>query len=166
MITLERITVENALLFKAVRLRALLDSPTSFSGTYAKESQLSVEDWLERSLRWSSDGSIGLLAFDNGNACGIVAGYVELHDSLQAHVVSMWVDPAYRRLGVGVVLIDALQEWAKARGVLALKLMVTSVNLGAIKFYERIGFCTSGKVAPYPNDPAITEYEMLLPLRT
>jgi ribosomal protein S18 acetylase RimI-like enzyme len=45
-----------------------------------------------------------------------------------------------------------------------LKLMVTSVNDNAIRFYERLGFRMSGKTGAYPNDPAIAEYEMLLPL--
>jgi ribosomal protein S18 acetylase RimI-like enzyme len=43
-------------------------------------------------------------------------------------------------------------------------LMVTDVNTGAIGFYERLGFRKTGKTKPYPNDPAMIEYEMLLPL--
>jgi ribosomal protein S18 acetylase RimI-like enzyme len=42
-----------------------------------------------------------------------------------------------------------------------LKLMVTSVNPGAIAFYERLGFSRTGKTSVYPNDAAITEYEMM-----
>jgi len=38
MIKIKRITPEIALVFKQVRLRALEDSPTAFSSTYAKES--------------------------------------------------------------------------------------------------------------------------------
>jgi hypothetical protein len=42
-----RITPENALVFKTVRLRALQESPTAFGSTYAKESQFSDADWVQ-----------------------------------------------------------------------------------------------------------------------
>ena len=100
-----------------------------------------------------------------GEACGLVACYAEEVEGVpRGHVISMWVDPAFRRTGVGIMLIDALSSWARSRGLRELKLMVTSVNRGAIDFYQRIGFHTSGKTGPYPNDPAVIEYEMLLPL--
>ena len=164
MFSLERITSANALVFKAIRLRALQSDPTAFGSTYAKESQLSDDEWLTRSLRWSSDGSVGYLAFDGEHTCGLVACYTDEQDPQQAHVISMWVDPAWRRAGVGTALIGALKAWASARHFRELVLMVTHVNMGAISFYERLGFRRSGKTEPYPNDPAITEYEMLLPL--
>jgi ribosomal protein S18 acetylase RimI-like enzyme len=164
MITLERIAPHNALVFKTIRLRALRSDPTAFGSTYAKESQLSDQEWVTRSLRWSSDGFIAYLAFDEENACGLVACYIDEHDSQRAHVISMWVDPAWRRAGVGTVLVHGLKAWASARQLRELRLMVTHVNTGAIDFYERLGFRQTGKTEPYPNDPAITEYEMLLTL--
>ena len=167
MIHLRTITPETASIFKAVRLRALRDAPQAFSSTYAKESQLSDEEWIKRSERWYGNGAIGFLAMEepgNGEACGLVACYAEDSEGvLRGHVISMWVDPAFRRAGVGRMLIDALMNWAESRGLRELNLMVTSVNRGAIEFYERIGFRMSGKTGPYPNDPAIIEYEMLLP---
>lgn len=164
MITLEPITPRIALIFKEVRLRALQDSPTAFSSTYAKESALPNEEWITRSVRWCSEGFIGLLAFDQGKPCGMVACHTDEHDPPRAHVISMWVAPGSRRAGVGTVLIDALKQWAASRGLHELKLMVTSVNRGAIAFYERKGFQMTGKTGPYPNDQAIAEYEMILRL--
>ena len=82
----------------------------------------------------------------------------------RAQLVSMWVDPAYRRLGVGKALIDAAVEWNLARAVSELALMVTSVNVAAISFYERLGFAKTGVTEQYPNDPSIIEYEMILRL--
>lgn len=168
MIHLKTISPETASIFKAVRLRALSDSPLAFSGTYAKESRLPDEEWIERSERWTRDDAIGYLAMEDsghGEACGLVACYAEEEDCVpRGHVISMWVDPAFRRGGVGKMLIDALTNWASSRGLRELKLMVTSVNRGAIDFYERIGFHKSGRTGPYPNDPAVIENEMLLPL--
>jgi ribosomal protein S18 acetylase RimI-like enzyme len=164
MITLERISPGNVLVFKTVRLRALQEAPTAFGSTYARESQLTDEDWRQRSLRWTSDGNIGYLAFCGDQCCGLVACYTEQPDLGRGHVVSMWVDPDYRRAGVGHALIEALKTWAFSIDLLELHLHVTSVNAGAIRFYERLGFRRTGKTEPYPNDPTIVEYEMILPL--
>jgi len=165
MIVIERVTVKNALVFRNVRLRALDESPTAFSSTYAKESQIPHEEWIQRAVRWSSDGAVGLLAFQDDRVCGMVFCYTEQDHRDQGHVVSMmWVDSEVRRAGVGRLLIESVAAWAKGRGMRELKLMVTSVNHGAIAFYERLGFRMSGKTGPYPNDPAITEFEMLRPV--
>ena len=83
------------------------------------------------------------------------------HDPLSAHVVSMWVAPAYRRTGTGSLLVDAVQTWARTRGVYELRLMVTSrINRAAIAFYGTQGFSLTGNTEPYPNDPSVIEYEM------
>jgi ribosomal protein S18 acetylase RimI-like enzyme len=164
MMTLESIRPENALVFKAVRLRALQDFPTAFSSTYAKEAQISDEEWFQRSARWSSEGSVGYLAFEKEIACGLVACATDEQDPRRGYVLSMWVDPGYRRVGVGSALIDGIKAWASGRGMRELQLMVTSANPGAIRFYRRLGFRMTGTTGPYPNDPAIIEYEMRLQL--
>ena len=159
---IERVTAENALVFKDVRLRALKESPTAFSSTFAKESQISDEEWIQRAVRWSSDGAVGFLAHEENRVCGMVFCFESEQDRGQGHIVSMWVDPEFRLAGVGRMLILSVAAWAKDRSMRELKLMVTSVNHGAVAFYEHLGFRMSGKTGPYPNDPAITEYEMWL----
>jgi ribosomal protein S18 acetylase RimI-like enzyme len=158
LIAIERITHETAMVFKDVRLRALQDSPTAFSSTFARESQFPDEEWRKRAVRWSSDGSAIFLAMDGDAACGMIGAYEGNEQSAQ--VISMWVAPEARRAGVGKRLVDAVAEWARSRAMRELKLMVTSVNAGAIAFYYRMGFKMTGKTGVYPNDAAITEFEM------
>ena len=163
MIAIKRITTETALLFKDIRLRALQDSPWAFGSTHAKEAQLSDEEWVKRAARWGGDRTDAIfLAFDGETPCGIVGSYVDEGQPETAHVISMWVDPAYRRASVGNALIDGVIAWNRSIGASGLKLMVTSVNQGAIAFYMRMGFRMTGVTGPYPNDPAIIEYEMAL----
>lgn len=164
MIAIERITLGSALVFKDVRLRALQEAPTAFSSTYAKESAFPDEEWKKRAMRWSSGGSAGFLAFDGGRGCGMVFSFAEELDPQRAQVVSMWVAPEVRREGVGRRLIEAVVEWARGREMRDVKLMVTSVNHGAIAFYERLGFRMTGKAEIYPNDATIKQYEMVLAL--
>ncbi|MDB5173122.1 MAG: hypothetical protein JWN51_1895 [Phycisphaerales bacterium] len=161
---LERITPGNALVYKTIRLTALRDSPSAFGGTYARESELSDADWIQRAADWGGERSMGYLAMDSGAGCGIAAAFLDEHDPLTAHLRSMWVAPTHRRAGVGRSLIDAIDAWARGRGARALRLMVTSSNHSAIEFYKRNGFSMTGNTKPYPNDPALIEYEMSRPV--
>jgi ribosomal protein S18 acetylase RimI-like enzyme len=165
MIEIKRIEPETALVFKQVRLRALKESPLAFSSTYAKESLLPDEEWQRRAARWSEAQNDAIfMAIENTVVCGIVGSYVEPEHRERAQVISMWVDPAYRRAGVGKKLIDSVIAWNRERGVRELALMVTGVNEGAIAFYDRLGFKRSGLTSEYPNNPAIIEHEMLMTL--
>lgn len=165
MILIERITPDTALVFKQVRLRALAESPAAFSSTYDRESQFPDEEWVRRAARWGGEGNDAIfLAFDGEAACGIVGSYIEKESPERAQVISMWVDPEYRRSGVGKLLIDTVMEFNRAREIYELVLMVTSVNMGAIAFYEQLGFRKTGAKSQYPNDPSIIEYEMMLRL--
>lgn len=160
LITLVLIAPSIALTFKAVRLRALQDTPTAFGSTYARESQLTDGDWVKRAAQWGGEKSAAYLAMDADVPCGIAAGLFDQDDATRADLLSMWVAPTHRRLGVGRTLVEAIFEWAQARGAMTLQLMVTSNNDAAIRFYERLGFARTGRTEPYPNDPALIEYEM------
>ena len=164
MLVLEQISPKNALTYKRIRLQALQDSPLAFGSTYAKESQISDADWFKRAADWSSDRSIGYLAIGRGAPCGIIAAFLDQDDRSKVHLVSMWVSPSHRRGGIGRTLVEAIQAWARRQGANLLQLMVTNSNHAAIEFYKRNGFTMTGNTEPYPNDPALFEYEMSQPL--
>lgn len=151
------------MLFKDVRLRALQDAPSAFSSTFAQESKLSDTDWNSRAVQWSSQQSVGYLAIDGSNACGIAAGMIDKNDAARAHLLSMWVAPAHRRLGIGRSLVEAVLDWSRTMNVRNMHLLVTSNNTGAIKFYQRLGFALTNRTEPYVNDPALLNYEMIRP---
>ena len=163
MITLGPITLQNALIFKAVRLRALRDTPNAFGSTYAKESQLTNADWIKRAAQWSGERSAGFLAMDGGTGCGIAGSFLDQDDATRAHLVSMWTAPTHQR-GIGRPLVNAVLEWARLRRARTLQLMVTSNNEPAILFYHHLGLTLTGRTEPYPNDPALIEYEMSRPI--
>ena len=64
MISIQRITPQNVQVFKAVRLRALQDSPFAFGSTYARESQFADDEWLRRAETWNGVKGAGFLAID------------------------------------------------------------------------------------------------------
>jgi ribosomal protein S18 acetylase RimI-like enzyme len=163
-ITIEPITPENALVFKAVRLRALEDSPSAFGSTYARESQFPDEEWVRRAGNWNGIRSVLYLAMEEGESCGLAGVYLDEQDPGRAHLVSMWIAPAHRRKGVAKVLVRAVQSWAKDRKAHTMLLQVTSSNQAAIRFYHQLGFSLTGRTEPYPNDSNLIELEMSQPL--
>lgn len=160
MVEIEPLSLRLCAQFKTARLTALRDTPTAFGSTYAKESQLSDADWVRRVSAWNSNRSVCFLAMEENAACGIVAGRTDENDPHKAHLLSMWVAPTHRRASVGSRLVQAVEVWAKNLGIHELQLMVTSQNRAAKSFYERLGFTRTGRTEPYPNDPALIEYEM------
>src|SRR4051812_40431039 len=139
MIVLEPLTPAKAMFFKAIRLRALQDTPTAFGSTYAKEAQLTDTDWLERAIQWSSgERSIIFLAMDGDDPCGISGACLDPDNVTQAQLISMWTDPSHRQRGIGRRLVDAVLVWARSHKVRTLKLLVTSNNEDAMLFYNRL----------------------------
>ncbi|HUR71661.1 MAG TPA: GNAT family N-acetyltransferase [Candidatus Limnocylindrales bacterium] len=164
MIKLEPVGPANTVVFKDIRLRALQESPTAFSAKYADKAKLTESDWLDRAAQWSSDKSAAYLAIDSGAPVGIAAGILDGNNPLHANLMSMWVAPTHRRLGIGRILVDAIISWARVHNVLHLHLMVTSNNDRAMQFYQRLGFTRTGRSQTYRNDASLLDYEMRRPL--
>lgn len=164
MIQIEQMTPRNAAIFRDVRLRALLEAPSAFGSTYAKESQLTVSDWVQRAAQWNGARSILYLALDGAAACGMAGSILDQDDRTRAQLISMWTAPAHRQHGIGRLLVNEVLEWARLRGANTLHLLVTSNNHRAIAFYGRLGFTLTGRTEPYPNDPELLEYEMSRPI--
>jgi ribosomal protein S18 acetylase RimI-like enzyme len=164
LIVIEPITLQNIPLFRDVRLRALQEAPYAFGSTYASESAFTDAQWIARLDRWNGQRGVGFIAVDGESPCGIAGTLLDEKNPKHADLVSMWTAPSHRQAGVGRLLINHVLEWSSARSVSSLLLMVTSNNAGAIRFYEKLGFVRTGRTEPYPNDPAVTEYEMSRPI--
>ncbi len=160
MIAIEPITLQNVAVFKEIRLCALQDTPSAFGSTYARESQISDDEWKSRVTRWNGESGIGFLALENGVACGIAGSFLHPDDLTRAQLISMWTAPSHRQRGIGRMMIDEVTAWARLRGATVLDLFVVSSNESAQHFYEGLGFVRTGRNLPYPHDPALVEYEM------
>jgi GNAT superfamily N-acetyltransferase len=76
----------------------------------------------------------------------------------------MWVDPRFRRRGVGEALVQTVVDWATEEGFREVFLWVTAVNATAERLYARNGFVRTG--ASQDVRPGELEYEMTRPLRS
>lgn len=70
------------------------------------------------------------------------------------------VDNALRGEGVGSILMDSLEEQARAGGATRLSLDVSAKNQGARRFYERRGMVIDSQWPKWMKVPALTFYRM------
>jgi ribosomal protein S18 acetylase RimI-like enzyme len=101
---------------------------------------------------------------DEDTVCGIAGSFLDQHDPTRAQLLSMWTAPTHREHGIGRLLVSEVLNWARRRNARILRLMVTNNNEVAIRVYQRLGFTRTGRTEPYPNDPAVIEYEMSRPI--
>ena len=81
--------------------------------------------------------SIFLGADVDGSLVGAVLG---THDGRKGWINRLVVDPAYRRLGLGKRLVDAVEERLERIGIEIVTCLIESWNEGSMAFFERIGF--------------------------
>jgi len=144
--------------FREVRLAALQEAPYAFGSTYEREREAEEGNWRER-----LGNRAQMVAEVGGQIAGTAAGIAsdgDAADRRAAALISMWVAPHARGLGVGARLVNAVVDWAKLEGYDSIFLWVTEGNEVAERLYERCGFVRTGQVQPvHPGEPRV-EYEM------
>ncbi|AEW99039.1 GNAT family N-acetyltransferase [Streptantibioticus cattleyicolor] len=137
MIEILALTPDDWRLWRRLRLDALTEAPYAFGSRLA--------DWQgdgDREERWrgrlSVPGSYNLLALADGDHVGMAGGIPAPHG--HAELISLWVAPAARGLGVGDALIRAVERWAADNGAPTLRLAVAPDNTAALALYARHAF--------------------------
>ncbi|CAN5422991.1 hypothetical protein BH09BAC6_BH09BAC6_27360 [soil metagenome] len=89
---------------------------------------------------------IQLLVAVQGNEI-IGSGYARIEEAKPylrhtqyAYLGFMYVVPQHRGRGVNKLIIEALQQWSRDRGITETRLEVYNLNEPAIKAYEKVGF--------------------------
>ena len=83
-------------------------------------------------------GSFTLVAADADD--GKIGGFIVVHNGSTAHVITIDVDKATRRLGVGSLLLGAAEDRLRADGASAVGLETAVDNVAALSFYKRHGY--------------------------
>jgi ribosomal protein S18 acetylase RimI-like enzyme len=106
------------------------------------------DGWPERRERYRealADGAVLFLADGPGGALGYAFARprsapesLDIERLLEIETVA--VLPEARGAGVGTALMDAVEEWARERGIEHLSVSVRTANEGARRLYERRGF--------------------------
>jgi ribosomal protein S18 acetylase RimI-like enzyme len=150
--------------YRSLRLEALRESPHAFGGTHELES--TRDDWGLRLAESVHDKLVRLLIAEaDSEHAGLAMGKVWPETPSLAHVYQMWVEPRFRRLRVGHLLLQDLVVWAEALGVQALVLGVTRGDSPARRLYERAGFLPVGEPTPLKPDSTLLVQDMRLNFR-
>ena len=110
------------------------------------------DPWSENSIRseLSNPLSLWVVAEDDG----AVVGYVGSQSVLGwADMMNLAVEPAYRRRGVGEILVHELISRLKGNDVTCLALEVRASNDPAIQLYHKLGFIEVGRRPGYYHNP-------------
>src|SRR5689334_15625349 len=134
--------------WRRIRLKALQEAPTAFGTTYAEALQWRADRWEAQVVEFAT-----FVAVLDGHDVGVARG-ASHHRSDVRELVSMWVDPAARRMGIAAQLIESVAVWAAAAGAAVLMLDVIAGNAAAIALYHHAGFVPFDSEAMGERTPA------------
>src|SRR5258708_613054 len=138
--SVRRAALGDEAILRELRLEAMCEAPDAFGSTYEREVARTTAEWG----RWMSPGVTFILSEPAG-ARGMVAGVRDETDPAVVHLMAMWVHPQIRGSGGADELVAAVVAWAESVGAKLVRLKVIQGNGRARHFYERMGFCPTGK---------------------
>ncbi|NIE68019.1 N-acetyltransferase [Burkholderia sp. Ax-1719] len=144
-LTIRTLTENDVDAFRAMRLHAAVDTPFAIVPTPEEEAHWTREENIARVRETDQQAVFG--AFDGETLIGITGWRREQRVKF-AHKSIVWgvfVDPAYRRTGIGRRLMESAIERAKASGVEQLQLSVCAQNPRAQTLYLSLGFVIYGR---------------------
>lgn len=100
----------------------------------------SVETAIPRAM---GSASIALVADTGSRIVGWVHGYESVllqYPYPFVEIGGLVVDQEERSTGVGRALMEAIEDWARARGIAEIRLRSNTVRNDAHEFYERLGY--------------------------
>ncbi|MGZ4132153.1 MAG: N-acetyltransferase family protein [Actinomycetota bacterium] len=149
-ITIRAATLEDRESYRQVRLAALRTDPGAFGSTYEDERRRPEDYWRERTL--IADGAT-FLAIAERQAVGTATAAP--WDGLDGvlGLFGMWVDPAWRRRGIGERLVREVLAFGRERGYPTAQLWVAEHEEGPRRLYERCGFADTGERPAIRDEP-------------
>lgn len=147
---IRRIQPHEGLRFRAVRLRALADSPAAFGSTYEETAARPEAYWEYRArLGAAGEESLIVVAEEGDLWAGVVGGFRE--EGAMISLISLWVDPAYRGQRLATMLVDQVVAWARHLHGAGVSLWVTEENAVARALYRCYGFRETGTRMEMPG---------------
>jgi ribosomal protein S18 acetylase RimI-like enzyme len=156
LITIRPTTEADWTSLKAVRLAALLDSPTAFGVTYESAAAYTDQQWKTRA---SGRQTVFWLAFQGSEAIGMIGSAVS--EDKRTNLIGMWVAPPARGSGAAGQLVDAVKSHALEQGAERVFLDVAPGNLRAARFYRNQGFVFIDEWEPLASHPHIQVQTMV-----
>ncbi|MCI4373482.1 MAG: GNAT family N-acetyltransferase [Thermoplasmata archaeon] len=157
---IRRLRESDLVSYRTLRLTSLLAEPLAFGSTFERESGFDEARWVDRVTRgarsrseaaWVAEG-------ERGRLVGMIGAFTQ---DRSFHVFGMWVDPEFRRRGVGGRLLDTLLEWTRTTDPTAeVLLSVNPTQRAAVGLYMDRGFRATGVVEPLGHTEGAVVHEM------
>lgn len=111
------------------------------------------DPWSLQSFRQSLSRTFVRINVAEDDAGGIVGYTVLWMSGEECELANLAVAPAHRAAGLGMLLLDAALEEARAEGSLVMFLEVRASNSAALRLYARRGFHEVGRRTDYYKNP-------------
>ena len=145
---IRRLTSADLDAYKVLRDTMLAAHPDAFTSDAEIEHRKPAQEYLSRlGLDRPEGGHFALGASHTQQLQGAIACERDLRPKVRhiGHIVGMMVSAEARGLGLGKALLDAcITEARRAEGLEMLTLSVTTINMAAVRLYERAGFASYG----------------------
>lgn len=140
-IEIVQLPVEEWQAYRALRLEALSEAPQAFGSTYLDQVDKLETFWQAR-LEAAARGEDSCLLFARmgERLVGMMGAFRETAGTDMAEIVSVYVSPSARGLGVGARLMEAILETLQRWGVRRARLGVNIEQTAAVRLYQRFGF--------------------------
>jgi len=137
---LRRLEPHEVSLHRELRLRALQEAPDSFGETFADVAARPLPYWenLTRSVT-ESGRHVMFLAYEGSDVVGSTYGLLDSENEA-GRVGGMWVEPAWRRRGVGRALLHEVFSGAREHKLRRLGLWAPAHSPTALALYSQAGF--------------------------
>jgi len=96
--------------------------------------------------------NIYLIAEVDNHVVGYLSCHIQIllhHEGKVAEIQEVFVEPSYRSLGIGKLMIDEIKNITKEKGALQLEVTTRKIREKAIQFYIRESFDDSHKKLVY-----------------
>lgn len=158
----QSLTSDDWPLLRRTRLTALHESPQAFLATHSQEYNYGEKRWRDEFTR--GDWTIGLI---DSRPISLVGTTHEPCTPLdQRFVEYLWVSPTCRRQGIASSMLTAVLDRLRTDGVSIAYLWVLEGNGVAASLYKQLGFVSTDLRQPIPANPARTEEQLRLDLRS
>lgn len=142
-----------------------MDAPDSFRENHAEVADEPPAYWerLTRAVTEPAHSAM-LLACVGDVVPGSTYALLDRDRAGRGRVGGMWVDPGWRRKGLGAALLSAVFDWARAHELTSLGLWAPAQHPAPMGLYESVGFRTTGADQPLGPDSQLTIIEMVCDL--
>lgn len=160
---IRRLTRADGAGLKALRLKALADTPEAFAEALGDAEKLSAGDWQTRA---ENECIYGLFEGETLSGMSQVDRYQSKATRHKAWLTAVYLEPSLRGRGAGRALLTHTIEDSRKQGILQLHLGVGDYNEAVKSLYASLGFEVYG-LEPrglFAGNRFVDEYLMVLHL--